>query len=252
MGIVTRVSDLLIFPPRTREIAMAFDRKAHNSTYRKIWKERNKEKVKGYYLKSQAKHRERLNAQKRVENMSEEEHSQALQSWKDLYQKNREKNKAYHARVRLERGDEIRARGRAYVGKWRALYGACRQQVKNFAAAHNLTHEEAGVQLRDILIKGSERVCAICNRFEKQIVNMGSSRRQGFHLDHINGNNQDYSPSNLQLLCWKCNTTKLDLPLCEESKILIKQHTDLYFAKMLVIQQIKAQSSCTEDTGRTL
>ena len=75
--------------------------------------------------------------------------------------------------------------------------------------------------------------CTICNRIDQEIPDMGSTGRRGFHVDHINGNRNEHQIENLQILCWKCNQTKLDmLDLTDVAKSAIKVLTDEYYAQM--------------------
>lgn len=176
--------------------------------------------------KDHEKRREEINAKQRVENMTEEQKEKTRARNRSYYQKHKEKRKAYQAKRRAEKGDEIRKRQQELSKARSTRYGVPYRQVKLFAQAKGLSPKEAGLLLRENIASDT---CAICGRTQDQIVDMGYQTRRGFHLDHIDGNNSNYELDNLQILCWKCNTTKLDLPLCERSSQLIKAHTDLYF-----------------------
>lgn len=89
--------------------------------------------------------------------------------------------------------------------------------------------------------------CNICGRTLAEIPNMGSIGRQGLHLDHVNADPTDYHFENLQLLCWKCNTCKLDFdmydysdPDVQQVEEAIKLITDLYF------DQVTVEEKCAE------
>ena len=69
-------------------------------------------------------------------------------------------------------------------------------------------------------------------KFE-EIPDMGSSGRQGFHLDHINSVKGDYRLKNLQILCWRCNQAKLDMSgLTGATRKAIKSITDEHYAQI--------------------
>lgn len=100
-------------------------------------------------------------------------------------------------------------------------------QVLCFAKYNNITTKQSGDLLSDYFM--NKRFCAICGRTEDQILDMGSIGRRGFQLDHIDGDRQNYTLINLQILCWKCNTCKLDMPIDERSRCIIKDLTDIYY-----------------------
>lgn len=179
--------------------------------------------------------REKLNELQRVENLTEEQHKSRKNHWNSYYAKNQTARCAYQAERRKRNPEVTKGQYKKLNDKYVTSYS----QVLRFAKANDLKTKEAG----EVLAKHLKDRCAICGRRKDEIPNVGNNGYQGLHLDHIDGNSQNYDIDNLQHLCWRCNQVKRDLPLCEESSKAIKILTDLYYNHLNKGRRFKCSSS---------